>query len=181
MREQDIFEALDLNGHTSGVFAGEWIEATGEPIDVINPSNEEVIATVSMASQDDYGKVVESSAETFERWRSLPAPKRGDYVRRIGNALREKADALGALVSLENGKIHPEGVGEVQEMIDICDFAVGLSRQLYGKTIASERPNHRMYEQWHPLGPVGVITAGMPPSPRCAATPSCGSRRSEPR
>ena len=159
MRKQEIFEALDLNGHTSGVFAGEWAEATGESIDVVNPSNEEVIATVTMASRGDYERVVESSAETFERWRSLPAPKRGDYVRRIGNALREKADALGALVSLENGKIHPEGVGEVQEMIDICDFAVGLSRQLYGKTIASERPNHRMYEQWHPLGPVGVITA----------------------
>lgn len=159
MRKQEIFEELDLKGHTSGVFAGEWVEATGEPIDVINPSNEEVIATVTMASRDDYERVVESSAETFERWRSLPAPKRGDHVRRIGNALRDKADALGALVSLENGKIHPEGVGEVQEMIDICDFAVGLSRQLYGKTIASERPNHRMYEQWHPLGPVGVITA----------------------
>jgi aldehyde dehydrogenase (NAD+) len=159
MRKQEIFDALDLDGHTSGVFAGEWVEPTGDLIDVVNPSNEEVITTVAMASRDDYERVVESSAETFERWRSVPAPKRGDYLRRIGNALREKADALGALVSLENGKIHPEGVGEVQEMIDICDFAVGLSRQLYGKTIASERPNHRMYEQWHPLGPVGVITA----------------------
>lgn len=159
MRRQEIFDALDLNGHTSGVFAGEWAEATGEPIDVINPSNEEVIATVTMASRDDYERVVESSVETFERWRSLPAPKRGDYVRRIGNALREKADALGALVSLENGKIHPEGVGEVQEMIDICDFAVGLSRQLYGLTIASERPEHRLTEQWHPLGPVMIISA----------------------
>lgn len=159
MNKQEIFEALDLTGHTSGVFAGEWVEATGQPIDVVNPSTDETISTVTMASRDDYERVVESSAETFQRWRSVPAPQRGDYVRRIGNALREKADALGALVSLENGKIHAEGVGEVQEMIDICDFAVGLSRQLYGKTIASERPNHRMYEQWHPLGPVGVITA----------------------
>ncbi|HEX6219646.1 MAG TPA: aldehyde dehydrogenase family protein, partial [Acidimicrobiia bacterium] len=92
-------------------------------------------------------------------WRQLPAPKRGEYVRQIGNALREHLDALGALVTLEMGKIHLEGVGEVQEMIDICDFAVGLSRQLYGNTMASERPNHRMYEHWHPLGPVGVITA----------------------
>src|SRR5690606_36114479 len=93
------------------------------------------------------------------RWRELPAPKRGEYVRRLGNALREHVEELGALVTLEMGKILPEGIGEVQEMIDICDFSVGLSRQLYGLTIASERPQHRMYEQWHPLGPVGVITA----------------------
>jgi len=112
-----------------------------------------------MASLDDYERVARSSVETFERWRSVPAPKRGDYVRRLGNALRENIDALGSLVTLEMGKIHPEGVGEVQEMVDICDFAVGLSRQLYGKTMASERPSHRMYEHWHPLGPVGVISA----------------------
>jgi aldehyde dehydrogenase (NAD+) len=112
-----------------------------------------------MASVEDYEKVAVSSVETFERWRRLPAPKRGDYVRRLGNALRDNIEALGALVTLEMGKIHAEGVGEVQEMVDICDFAVGLSRQLYGKTMASERPNHRMYEHWHPLGPVGVISA----------------------
>lgn len=159
MRQQEIFEALGLSGENSGVFAGEWLEAGGDSIDVINPTTEEAVASVTMASQDDYESVVQSSVETFERWRALPAPKRGDYVRRIGNALRDKADALGALVSLEMGKIHPEGVGEVQEMIDICDFAVGLSRQLYGNTMASERPDHRMYEHWHPLGPVGVITA----------------------
>jgi aldehyde dehydrogenase (NAD+) len=97
--------------------------------------------------------------EAFERWRTLPAPKRGEYVRRLGDALREKIEPLGALVTLEMGKILPEGIGEVQEMVDICDFAVGLSRQLYGNTMASERPNHRMYEHWHPLGPVGVISA----------------------
>ena len=159
MRKREIFDALDLQEEMSGVFAGEWLEAGGEGIDVANPSTEERIGTVTMASASDYDRVVESSVEAFEKWRVLPAPKRGDYVRLIGNALREKADALGALVSLENGKIHPEGVGEVQEMIDICDFAVGLSRQLYGKTMASERPNHRMYEHWHPLGPIGVITA----------------------
>ncbi len=95
----------------------------------------------------------------FEAWRTLPAPKRGEYVRLLGNALREKKKALGALVSLEMGKIRAEGEGEVQEMIDICDFSVGLSRQLYGLSMVSERPLHRMYEQWHPLGPVGVITA----------------------
>ena len=95
--------------------------------------------------------------EPFEAWRTLPAPKRGEYVRLLGHALREKKQALGALVSLEMGKIRAEGEGEVQEMIDICDFSVGLSRQLYGLSMVSERPLHRMYEQWHPLGPVGVI------------------------
>jgi aldehyde dehydrogenase (NAD+) len=159
MRPQDVFEALGIESHTSGVYAGDWLEGTGETIDVANPATGRTLATVTMASREDYDEVVGSSVETFERWRRLPAPKRGDFIRLLGNALREKRDALGALVSLENGKIHAEGVGEVQEMIDICDFAVGLSRQLYGKTMASERPDHRMYEQWHPLGPVGVITA----------------------
>jgi len=159
MKAQDVFERLGIEEESSGVFAGEWVDATGERIDVVNPATGDVIAKVAMASRDDYEKVAASSAETFETWRRLPAPKRGEYVRQIGNALRENVDALGALVTLEMGKIHLEGVGEVQEMIDICDFAVGLSRQLYGNTMASERPNHRMYEQWHPLGPVGVITA----------------------
>jgi aldehyde dehydrogenase (NAD+) len=159
MNQQEVFDSLGIESHNSGVYAGEWLDATGETVDVVNPSTGEPIATVTMASREDYEQVVASSAETFERWRLLPAPKRGEYVRRLGNALRENMDALGALVTLENGKIHPEGVGEVQEMVDICDFAVGLSRQLYGKTMASERPNHRMYEHWHPLGPVGVISA----------------------
>lgn len=96
--------------------------------------------------------------ETFLKWRMVPPPRRGQYIRQIGDALRDLKKPLGALVSLEMGKILPEGEGEVQEMIDIADFAVGLSRQLYGLTIASERPRHRMFEQWHPLGPVGVIT-----------------------
>jgi aldehyde dehydrogenase (NAD+) len=159
MNEQDVFESLGLSGHNSGVFAGEWFEGTGEQIDVINPTTGEALATVTMASSDDYDRVADSSVETFDRWRALPAPKRGEYVRRLGDALREKIEPLGALVTLEMGKILPEGVGEVQEMVDICDFAVGLSRQLYGNTMASERPNHRMYEHWHPLGPVGVISA----------------------
>lgn len=159
MTTQEIFDSLGLSETNSGVFAGTWMEATGDTIEVVNPTSAEPIATVTMASLDDYEKVVDSASETFERWRSVPAPKRGDYIRQIGNVLRENIDALGALVTLEMGKIHLEGVGEVQEMVDICDFAVGLSRQLYGNTMASERPNHRMYEHWHPLGPVGVITA----------------------
>ena len=160
MNQADIFEALGLEDHNSGVFAaGEWLEANGETIEVLNPTTGQSMATVTMASSEDYERVVATSVEAFQRWRSLPAPKRGEYVRLIGNALRENIEPLGALVSLEMGKILPEGIGEVQEMVDICDFAVGLSRQLYGNTMASERPNHRMYEHWHPLGPVGVITA----------------------
>lgn len=159
MTTQEIFESLGLESHNSGVFAGEWLEAGGEPVDVINPATGESLATATLASIDDYDRVVSNSVETFERWRQLPAPKRGDYIRRLGNALRENTHALGVLVTLEMGKILPEGVGEVQEMVDICDFAVGLSRQLYGNTMTSERPSHRMYEHWHPLGPVGVISA----------------------
>jgi len=159
MTPEQVFAALGLESDNSGVYAGEWLPASGETVEVINPTTGEALARVTMASADDYDKVAGRAAETFDSWRVLPAPKRGEYVRRVGNALRENIDALGALVTLETGKILPEGVGEVQEMIDICDFAVGLSRQLYGKTMASERPNHRMYEHWHPLGPVGVITA----------------------
>jgi len=159
MSREQVFAALGIEPKHSGVFAGEWLESTGETTEVINPTTGLSLASVGMASVEDYEKVAVSSVETFERWRRLPAPKRGDYVRRLGNALRDNIEALGALVTLEMGKIHAEGVGEVQEMVDICDFAVGLSRQLYGKTMASERPNHRMYEHWHPLGPVGVISA----------------------
>lgn len=159
MSRDQIFAALGIENHNSGVFAGQWLEASGESIDVVNPTNGEMLASVAMGSVEDYDKAAASSADTFERWRRLPAPKRGDYIRRLGNALREKEEVLGALVTLEMGKILPEGIGEVQEMVDICDFAVGLSRQLYGNTMASERPDHRMYEHWHPLGPVGVISA----------------------
>jgi len=159
MSPQEVFDRLGIGSENSGVYGGRWLEAHGETVDVVNPTTGDTLATVTMASTDDYEAVVASSADTFERWRRLPGPKRGDYVRRLGNALRENIEALGALVTLEMGKIHPEGIGEVQEMVDICDFAVGLSRQLYGNTMASERPNHRMYEHWHPLGPVGVISA----------------------
>ncbi len=159
MTPTEIFDKLGLSEVNSGVFAGEWLDASGDSVDVVNPTTGESISAVTLASLDDYEKVMDSATEAFERWRILPAPRRGDYIRQLGDALRENIDALGALVTLEMGKIHLEGVGEVQEMIDICDFAVGLSRQLYGNTMASERPNHRMYEHWHPLGPVGVITA----------------------
>ena len=159
MNKTDVFDALGLADENSGAFAGGWLEATGEQIEVVNPSDGQAMAKVTMASASDYERVVASSVETFERWRQLPAPKRGQYVRQLGDALRERIEPLGALVTLEMGKIFPEGVGEVQEMVDICDFAVGLSRQLYGNTMPSERPNHRMYEHWHPLGPVGVISA----------------------
>jgi len=159
MTPTEIFDKLGLSEVNSGVFAREWLDASGDSVDVVNPTTGNSISTVTLASLDDYEKVMDSATEAFERWRILPAPRRGDYIRQLGDALRENIDALGALVTLEMGKIHLEGVGEVQEMIDICDFAVGLSRQLYGNTMASERPNHRMYEHWHPLGPVGVITA----------------------
>ncbi len=159
MNQSEIFEELGLADVNSGAYAGRWLAAEGEPVEVFNPATGERLATVAAATPAQYDQVVSSAADTFDRWRMVPAPRRGEYVRQIGNALREKRDALGALVTLEMGKILPEGVGEVQEMIDICDFAVGLSRQLYGLTIASERPQHRMYEQWHPLGPVGIITA----------------------
>jgi aldehyde dehydrogenase (NAD+) len=125
----------------------------------MNPATESELARVRLASANDYDRMVAQSIEVFERWRVFPAPKRGEIVREIGDELRRSKDDLGTLVTLETGKILAEGKGEVQEMIDIADFAVGLSRQLYGLTIASERPEHRMYEQWQPLGVVGVISA----------------------
>lgn len=131
----------------------------GGSIDTLNPATNEVIATVGLDSAKEYEAAVTRAQEVFKTWRVVPPPARGEVVRKIGLALRENLDDLGALVALEMGKIHAEGVGEVVEAIDIADFAVGLSRQLHGLTIASERPEHRMMEQWHPLGPVGCITA----------------------
>ncbi|HEX5646674.1 MAG TPA: aldehyde dehydrogenase family protein [Nitrospira sp.] len=125
----------------------------------INPATGEGIAAVAPCSREDYERIANESVEAFAAWRLVPAPKRGELVRLIGQALREKKDQLGTLVSLEVGKIKAEGDGEVQEMIDMADFAVGQARMLYGATMQSERPAHRMSEQWHPLGPVGVITA----------------------
>lgn len=159
MDREQIFEALGLTDLNPGAYAGGWLPAEGNALSVTNPTTGATLATVAQTTAEQYEQVLASSTETFTRWRSLPAPKRGEYVRRLGDALRRYKEPLGALVTLEMGKIKAEGEGEVQEMIDICDFAVGLSRQLYGLTMASERPQHRMYEQWHPLGPVGVITA----------------------
>ena len=139
---------------------GGWIaEPDGHKLTSFNPTTGEPLATVMLASPAAYDRVADAAATAFRTWREVPAPKRGEVVRDLGNALRELKEPLGDLVALEMGKIRAEGHGEVQEMIDICDFATGLSRQLYGLTIASERPGHRMMEQWHPLGAIGVITA----------------------
>lgn len=136
-----------------------WSESRGRAIASLNPATGQPIAAVHGCSARDYARLLDASAATFRRWRVYPAPKRGEVIRRIADVLREHKDALGSLVALETGKIKPEGDGEVQEMIDIADFAVGLSRMLYGRTMPSERPAHRMMEQWHPLGIVGVISA----------------------
>jgi aldehyde dehydrogenase (NAD+) len=156
----EVLRRLGLEAVNSGVRGREWIEKpTGPRFDSINPATGETLATVSGATDTDYEQVVGAAVATFNRWRMWPAPRRGEVVRQLGQALREVKRDLGLLVTLETGKILSEGEGEVQEMIDMCDFAAGLSRQLHGLTIASERPSHRMFEQWHPLGPVGVITA----------------------
>ncbi len=137
-----------------------WLDGgRAAKLDSINPSTGEPIASVCCAHHDEYQQVILQAQEAALQWRMVPAPKRGELIRKIGDALRQHKDSLGQLVSLETGKIRPEGDGEVQEMIDIADFAVGQSRMLYGKTMHSERVEHRMYEQWHPLGVVGVITA----------------------
>ena len=159
MNRDEIFGRLGLSDTNSGVFAGQWLDGSGGDLVSENPTTTDAIAVVRKGNINEYEQVIASSEATFSEWRMLPAPQRGEYVRQIGNALRDLKTPLGALVALENGKIFAEGEGEVQEMIDIADFAVGLSRQLYGLTMASERPLHRLYEQWHPLGPVGVITA----------------------
>ena len=155
-----ILEELGVEPVNSGVCGADWIDSPGGPELVsINPTTGEPIAAVKQANAADYETVMRATLDAFAGWRTRPAPARGEVVRQIGDALRRKKTALGALVALENGKIRAEGEGEVQEMIDICDFAVGLSRQLYGLTMHSERPGHRMYEQWHALGALGIITA----------------------
>ena len=157
-----ILKALGLADTESGTYLGngEWSKATGAgAIEVINPSTHEVIGRVHASSEADYETIVKRAQAAFAIWRITPAPKRGEAVRLCGEALRKHKDALGSLVALEMGKIKPEGDGEVQEMIDIADFALGQSRMLYGNTMHSERPGHRMYEQWHPLGIVGIISA----------------------
>ncbi|MCH2103324.1 MAG: aldehyde dehydrogenase family protein [Planctomycetes bacterium] len=153
-------EVIDPSGvANSGAYCGEWLETTGELLESRNPATGEVIAYVQQATAEEYEQVMEAAQEAFARWRSVPGPVRGEVVRKIGNAIREKKDALGRLITLEMGKILQEGWGEVQEAIDIADFAVGQSRMLYGLSMHSERPAHAMREQWHPLGSVGIITA----------------------
>src|SRR6184192_1894198 len=155
---QPVFEKLGLTDVNEGVFDGEWRGGAAK-IDKISPIDGRRIASVRTASDDDYNKAISRAQEAFLKWRTTPGPVRGDTVRRLGNALRDFKHELGQLVTLETGKIIAEGEGEVQEMIDICDFAVGQSRMLYGLTIQSERPSHRLMEQWHPLGVVAVISA----------------------
>jgi aldehyde dehydrogenase (NAD+) len=157
----DILERLALSDINPGTWLGSVAsEDSAAPlIDSINPATGKVIASVRATTADEYAALIAHARESFAAWRKVPAPARGEAIRLVGNALREHKDALGSLVSLEMGKIKVEGDGEVQEMIDICDFAVGQSRMLYGNTMHSERPEHRMYEQWHPLGLVGIITA----------------------
>ncbi|WP_291784848.1 aldehyde dehydrogenase family protein [Cecembia sp.] len=153
-------ERLGIQSENLGTSTGEtWIKSTGAYIGSFSPADGKLIGKVQMTDDAGYEAIIKKAEEAFKVWRTKPAPERGEIIRQIGNELREVKSDLGKLVSYEMGKSYQEGLGEVQEMIDICDFAVGLSRQLYGLTMHSERPGHRMYEQWHPLGVVGIISA----------------------
>ena len=154
----DFLKTLGIEDVNAGGFDGEWI-GSGPDLEVVTPIDGSRIATVKQITEDEYDRIVDRAHEAFLKWRRVPAPKRGEIIRQLGNRLRKFKHELGELVTVEMGKIIAEGEGEVQEMIDICDFAVGLSRQLYGLTMQSERPDHRMFEQWHPLGAVGVISS----------------------
>lgn len=157
---RELLERLGITDLNEGASTGvEWLECRGGTIQSLSPIDGIPLGSIRQASGDDYERAVSAAVQAFEQWRMVPAPRRGEIVRRLGDAFRSCKRDLGLLVSLESGKIRSEGEGEVQEVIDICDFAVGQSRMLYGLTMHSERPRHRMYEQWHPLGPVGVITA----------------------
>ncbi len=156
----DILKKLGIEKVSPGALTGGTDFGRGEEqLESISPIDGKVLGQIRKATAEDYEQVVARSRQAFQHWRTVPAPRRGEVIRRIGEELRRRKAELGALVSLENGKLRAEGEGEVQEMIDVCDMAVGQSRMLYGLTMHSERPGHRMYEQWHPLGPVGVITA----------------------
>ncbi len=153
-------ERLGIKSENLGTSTGtQWIDTKEDYFTSSSPADGELIGSVQATNKDGYEQVITQAQVAFETWRNVPAPQRGEIVREIGNALREVKEDLGKLVSYEMGKSYQEGLGEVQEMIDICDFAVGLSRQLYGLTMHSERPGHRMYEQWHALGVVGIISA----------------------
>lgn len=156
---ENFLKSLGIKEVNEGCSTGlNWF-SSGEVIESHSPVDGKLIGKIKTATKADYNKVIGAASEAFLFWRTIPAPKRGEYVRQFGEKLRAKKADLGKLVSYEMGKSYQEGLGEVQEMIDICDFAVGLSRQLYGLTIQSERANHRMMEQWHPLGIVGIISA----------------------
>jgi aldehyde dehydrogenase (NAD+) len=154
-----LLAELGIGAENPGAFDGTWIDTQGPRVESINPATGESLGAVRLATDADYERVAAVTAEAFRAWREWPAPRRGEVVRLLGEELRRYKEPLGRLVSLEVGKVLSEGLGEVQEMIDMCDLAVGMSRQLCGLTMHSERPLHRMYEQWHPLGPVGIITA----------------------
>ena len=157
---EKMLSQLGIKPSNQGASTGmNWLESKGEMIESYSPVDGKLIASVTAADRDTYEQIIKKAQEAFDVWRLWPAPKRGEVVRQIGEALRNNKESLGQLVSYEMGKSLQEGYGEVQEMIDICDFAVGLSRQLHGLTMHSERPAHRMYEQWHPLGIVGIISA----------------------
>ncbi|MTI40959.1 L-piperidine-6-carboxylate dehydrogenase [Fulvivirga lutimaris] len=157
---QEALKQLGIKEINSGTSTGsKWLSNDGEVISSYSPVDGQLIGKIHATTASQYEQIVQSSADAFKTWRLMPAPKRGEIVRQIGEELRKYKESLGKLVSYEMGKSYQEGLGEVQEMIDICDFAVGLSRQLHGLTMHSERPNHRMYEQYHPLGIVGIISA----------------------
>ncbi|MBP6693716.1 MAG: aldehyde dehydrogenase family protein, partial [Saprospiraceae bacterium] len=157
--DTSFLKNLGLQKTNAGTWTGQKSSDSKTYLSSYSPVDGKKIGSVSVTTKKEYEKVVNSALKAFETWREMPAPKRGEIVRQYGENLRKYKEPLGKLVSYEMGKSLQEGLGEVQEMIDICDFAVGLSRQLYGLTMHSERPKHRMYEQWHPLGIVGIISA----------------------
>ena len=159
LQPQQILSSLGISAKNDGTAVGQNWKSTSNYISSYSPIRNQHLGEVNTTSEELYHEAITQAQSAFTSWKNVPAPKRGEYIRQFGNALREEKETLGALVSLEMGKSYQEGLGEVQEMIDICDFAVGLSRQLYGLTIKSERPQHHMMEQWHPLGVVGVISA----------------------
>ena len=159
MQVDHMLKTLGLQSNNAGTSTGLEFFGSGESISSFSPADGKLIGTITTTTAEDYERVIDTAQKAYLTWRMMPAPKRGEIVRQYGDKLRAKKQELGQLVSYEMGKSLQEGLGEVQEMIDICDFAVGLSRQLYGLTMHSERPGHRMYEQWHPLGIVGIISA----------------------
>ncbi len=155
----ETLKALEITSENAGTSTGLQTSNSGKLITSVSPVDGKDIASVTQTTPEEYEQVVQTAAEAFKVWRVMPAPQRGEVVRQFNEELRRLKEPLGKLVSYEMGKSYQEGLGEVQEMIDICDFAVGLSRQLHGLTMHSERPGHRMYEQYHPLGIVGIISA----------------------